>query len=65
MSFLHDGRPAVVREATWTPPEDRPVSLPAPRDFTADLIDACFHTGMYAARNGSSASMTMRSRPGR
>ena len=23
MHFLHDGRPTVVREATWTPPEDR------------------------------------------
>ena len=22
MSFLHEGRPAVVREATWTPPAD-------------------------------------------
>ena len=29
MHFLHEGRPAVVREATWTPPEHRPINLPA------------------------------------
>ena len=38
MEFLHEGRPAVVREATWTPPEDRPLELPDRRDFTADLL---------------------------
>ena len=27
MNFLHEGRPAVVREATWTPPEERPMQL--------------------------------------
>ena len=43
MSFLHDGRPAVVREATWTPPERIPVSLPARRDFTADLVALLAH----------------------
>ena len=51
MSFLHEGRPAVVREATWTPPEDRPVQLPARRDFTADLLAlaralGCLQQGM-------------------
>ena len=45
MSFLHEGRPAVVREATWTPPEDRPVRLPARRDFTADLLALTFALG--------------------
>ena len=43
MSFLHDGRPVVVREATWTPFEDRPVRLPSPRDFTADLFVLLSH----------------------
>jgi phosphoribosylformylglycinamidine synthase subunit PurSL len=43
MSFLHDGRPAVVREATWTPSEDRPVRLPSPRDFTTDLFTLLSH----------------------
>ena len=43
MNFLHEGRPAVVREATWTPPEDRPVRLPAQRDFTADLLALLSH----------------------
>ena len=43
MTFLHEGRPAVVREATWTPPEERPVKLPAHRDFTADLVTLLSH----------------------
>jgi len=37
MRFLHEGRPAVVREATWTAPEDRPIKRPDRGDFTADL----------------------------
>ena len=43
MSFLHDGRPVVVREATWTPSEDRPVHLPSPRDLTTDLFTLLSH----------------------
>jgi phosphoribosylformylglycinamidine synthase subunit PurSL len=43
MNFLHEGRPAVVREAVWTPPEDRPERLPEPRDFTADLLALLSH----------------------
>jgi phosphoribosylformylglycinamidine synthase subunit PurSL len=39
MKFLHDGRPAVVRQATWQPPPPRP---PSPRsgktNFTEDLL---------------------------
>jgi phosphoribosylformylglycinamidine synthase len=40
MEFLHHGRPAVVRSATWTPPEVRPLPLPdrGAHDYTADLL---------------------------
>ena len=43
MHFLHDGRPDVVRLATWTDPEPAPLP-PSPiessrdRDYTADLL---------------------------
>jgi phosphoribosylformylglycinamidine synthase len=37
MRFLHEGRPAVVRQATWTALEERPLKPPDRRDFTADL----------------------------
>ena len=33
MNFLHEGRPAVVREATWTPPAERPLELARPSRF--------------------------------
>jgi phosphoribosylformylglycinamidine synthase len=41
MEFLHQGRPAVVRAATWTPPAVRPLALPdaGPHDYTADLVE--------------------------
>ena len=38
MSFLHDGRPAVVRKATFAPVEEKPLALPESADFTADLV---------------------------
>jgi phosphoribosylformylglycinamidine synthase len=40
MDFLHYGRPAVVRAATWAPPEAPPIARPepGPRDYTADLL---------------------------
>jgi phosphoribosylformylglycinamidine synthase len=38
MEFLHEGRPAVVRAATFTPPAEIPVSLPSRNDYTGDLI---------------------------
>jgi phosphoribosylformylglycinamidine synthase len=38
MDFLHDGRPAVVRSATYTPPSERPLPLPDRDDYTADLL---------------------------
>ncbi len=38
MEFLHDGRPAVVRAASYTPPAERPIALPDREDCTADLI---------------------------
>jgi phosphoribosylformylglycinamidine synthase len=38
MEFLHDGRPPVVREASYTPPPEKPVSLPYDGDFTNDLL---------------------------
>ena len=37
MHFLHDGRPPVVRQATYTEPEVRPIAMPDGPDFTADL----------------------------
>ncbi len=43
MQFLHDGRPTVVREATWTPAPDRPFSPPDRRDFTQDLFALLQH----------------------
>jgi phosphoribosylformylglycinamidine synthase II len=44
MSFLHDGRPSVVREAAWAPPEERPLQLPAGGgDLTADLMVLLSH----------------------
>ncbi len=38
MSFLHDGRPAVVRSATFTPPPMIAFDPPSTRDFTPDLV---------------------------
>ncbi|MBV8381645.1 MAG: phosphoribosylformylglycinamidine synthase, partial [Planctomycetaceae bacterium] len=40
MEFLHRGRPAVVRSASYTPPPERPLALPdhPGADYTADLI---------------------------
>jgi len=38
MHFLHEGRPAVVRKATYTPIESRPIPLPEQADYTADLL---------------------------
>ena len=37
MEFLHDGRPPVVREATYTPPADKPIRPmpPGAHDYTA------------------------------
>jgi len=40
MQFLHDGRPPVVREATYAPPPARPLHLPPrdPPDYTPELL---------------------------
>jgi phosphoribosylformylglycinamidine synthase len=38
MSFLHDGRPAVVRKATFAKVEEKSLALPESADFTADLL---------------------------
>jgi phosphoribosylformylglycinamidine synthase subunit PurSL len=43
MTFLHEGRPVVVREATWTPPEIVPVKLPTHTDLTSDLVALLSH----------------------
>jgi phosphoribosylformylglycinamidine synthase len=43
MDFLHDGRPAVVRAASWKPPAVRAMKLPEGRDFGADLIALLQH----------------------
>ena len=38
MEFLHEGRPDVVRSATFTTPLEIPAKLPDRSDFTADLL---------------------------
>jgi phosphoribosylformylglycinamidine synthase II len=38
MSLLHDGRPPVVREATYTPPAVTPFAVPTEGTFTDDLV---------------------------
>ena len=40
MSFLHDGRPPVIREAVYQPPPETPLPIPENRDenYTADLL---------------------------
>jgi phosphoribosylformylglycinamidine synthase len=38
MDFLHRGRPAVVRSASYSPPAERPVALPDRDDYTGDLV---------------------------
>jgi phosphoribosylformylglycinamidine synthase II len=38
MSFLHDGRPVVVRKATHTPPDPKFICLPSDTDYTPDLL---------------------------
>jgi len=43
MDFLHDGRPAVVRQASWAPPAAPPAALPDRRDLTADLMAILQH----------------------
>ena len=43
MDILHEGRPSVVREASWTPPEESALEEPAPADYTADLTALLSH----------------------
>jgi phosphoribosylformylglycinamidine synthase len=43
MEFLHEGRPAVVRTARFTPPPDQPLEPPHRDDFTADLLSLLGH----------------------
>ena len=43
MDFLHEGRPAVVRTASFTPPPERPMELPDRGDYTADLVALLRH----------------------
>jgi phosphoribosylformylglycinamidine synthase len=43
MEFLHEGRPAVVRTATFTPPPETRLDLPDRSDFTEDLIALLRH----------------------
>jgi phosphoribosylformylglycinamidine synthase len=38
MDFLHHGRPAVVRPATYTPPPETLADLPDRNDYTDDLL---------------------------
>ena len=37
MAFLHDGRPPVIREATYAPPAVRPLTVPKKPRFDDDL----------------------------
>jgi phosphoribosylformylglycinamidine synthase len=43
MDFLHEGRPPVVRSATFTPPPELALELPDRADFTPDLISLLRH----------------------
>jgi phosphoribosylformylglycinamidine synthase len=43
MEFLHEGRPAVVRTARFTPPPDLPLEPPPRGDYTADLLSLLRH----------------------
>jgi phosphoribosylformylglycinamidine synthase len=43
MDFLHDGRPAVVREARWKTPEASAVQPPMHGEFSRDLIALLGH----------------------
>ncbi len=43
MDFLHEGRPQVVRSATFTPPEVLPFEAPDREDYTADLVKLLGH----------------------
>jgi phosphoribosylformylglycinamidine synthase II len=38
MHFLHEGRPKVVRKASFTPPPEQPAELVDKPDFTPDLL---------------------------
>jgi phosphoribosylformylglycinamidine synthase len=43
MEFLHDGRPQIVRQASFTPPPQPPLEIPTRTDFTADLLRMLSH----------------------
>ena len=43
MEFLHEGRPTVVREASWTSPPERPLSPPSKETFNDDLLAILGH----------------------
>jgi phosphoribosylformylglycinamidine synthase len=43
MDFLHEGRPTVVREASWTAPSERPIAPPSRRDFSGDFLALLGH----------------------
>ncbi len=38
MQFLHDGRPPVIRKATYVKVEPKPIALPDDADYTKDLL---------------------------
>ena len=38
MEFLHDGRPPIIRQATYSAPECGPISWPEQTDFSGDLL---------------------------
>jgi phosphoribosylformylglycinamidine synthase subunit PurSL len=49
MAFLHDGRPRVVRNATFPAPPNLAANVPVSRDFTPDLL-AVLHSWEVASK---------------
>ena len=43
MEFLHEGRPPVIRSATWTPPPVRKQEIPERADLSKDLLTLLSH----------------------
>jgi phosphoribosylformylglycinamidine synthase subunit PurSL len=57
MTFLHEGRPVVVREATWTPPADLPEPSPSRTDFGAGSNGDTIGQGKLPTRTAFTADL--------
>ena len=64
MHFLHDGRPDVVRKASWTALPPSPLGGEGSQTQTASCVRSS-PVGTSAAKSGSSASTTMKCRGAR